>query len=144
MTFRRLIALSSGVACAVALMTAADAKDDSLYRDLGGEAGIEKITALATEQYLTDPRIKQVFGNSNMDRFKLMFAQQLCDVSGGPCEYRGHSMRDTHRGLHLTNADFNFVVEGLQKALDQAGVAFRVQNRLLAVLAPMRRDIVTR
>ena len=53
-------------------------------------------------------------------------------------------MSAAHKGLHLTNADFDALVEDLQDALDAAGVPFRVQNRLLARLAPMQKDVVTR
>jgi hemoglobin len=35
-------------------------------------------------------------------------------------------------------------VENLQWAMDKEGVAFRAQNRLLAILAPMHRTVVTR
>ena len=49
-----------------------------------------------------------------------------------------------HKGLHLTNADFNAVVEDLQKAMDEVGLPFRTQNRFLARLAPMHHQVVTR
>jgi hemoglobin len=35
-------------------------------------------------------------------------------------------------------------VEDLQRGMDTAGIPFRVQNRLLARLAPMHQDVVTR
>jgi hemoglobin len=53
-------------------------------------------------------------------------------------------MHDAHKGLHLTNADFNALVEDLQAGMDKAGVSFATQNRLLARLAPMNRDVVTK
>jgi hemoglobin len=49
-----------------------------------------------------------------------------------------------HKGVHATNADFNAVVEDLQKAMDKDGVPFATQNRFLARLAPMQHDIVTK
>ncbi|HEY1632266.1 MAG TPA: NAD(P)H-dependent oxidoreductase [Rhizomicrobium sp.] len=62
----------------------------------------------------------------------------------GPCAYTGRDMYETHKGLHLTNMDFNAVVEDLQKAMDKDGVPFATQNRFLARLAPMQHDIVTK
>jgi hemoglobin len=53
-------------------------------------------------------------------------------------------MYESHKGLHLDRAQFNALVEGLQDGMDKYGVPFRVQNRLLAILAPMEHDIVTR
>ncbi len=120
------------------------ASDDTLYHDLGGKDGIARIVDDATEEFLSDKRIRATFSDTNMDRFKRMLAAQLCEVSGGPCQYKGHSMYAAHRGLHLRNSDFNALVEDLQKGMDTAGIPFSTQNRLLARLAPMQHDIVTR
>ncbi len=53
-------------------------------------------------------------------------------------------MKTSHKDMGLQDADFNALVENLQKAMDQEGVPFRAQNRLLAKLAPMQRSVVTR
>lgn len=65
-------------------------------------------------------------------------------VAGGPFVYKGRTMHDTHKGLHLTRYDFNALVEDLQKDMDEAAIPFATQYRLLARLAPMQRDMVTR
>jgi hemoglobin len=46
--------------------------------------------------------------------------------------------------LHLTNADFNAVVEDLQSAMDNCNIPFATQNRFLARLAPYQHQVVTR
>jgi hemoglobin len=118
--------------------------DDALYHDLGERPGIAKIVDDATANFLADDRIKATFDNTNMDRFKGLLTDQLCVVAGGPCVYKGRTMHDAHKGLHLTDRDFNALVEDLQKGMDKAGIPFPTQNRLLARLAPMHRDVVTR
>jgi hemoglobin len=134
------------LAAAAALMfsTSFALADDPLFHDLGGRDGIATIVDDATVNFLADPRIKATFDNTNMDRFKGNLTDQLCVVAGGPCEYKGQSMHDAHKGLHLTNADFNALVEDLQAGMDKAGVPFATQNRLLARLAPMQHDVVTK
>jgi len=42
----------------------------------------------------------------------------------------------------VRRADFNALVELLQVTMDARGVPVRAQNRLLALLAPMHRDII--
>ena len=74
---------------------------------------------------------------------KRLLAEQICDLTNGPCEYSGQTMKASHKGLALDTADFNALVENLQDAMDDEGVGFRTQNRLLAILAPMHRDVVT-
>jgi hemoglobin len=117
---------------------------DPLFDDMGGQAGIDRIVDASVDIYLTDPRIKTIFDESNIDRLRAQFKVQFCQVSGGPCQYQGHDMRESHAGLHLTNADFNAVVEDLQDAMDKIGVSFATQNRFLARLAPMQRHVVTK
>lgn len=118
--------------------------DDQLFQELGGQPGLAKIASDTTDNFLADDRIKATFDNTNMDRFRKLLGEQFCQVAGGTCTYTGRSMYETHKGLHLTNADFNAVVEDLQKALDKNGIPFATQNRFLARLAPMQHDIVTK
>jgi hemoglobin len=118
--------------------------DDALYHDLGDKSGIAKIVDALMVNVLSDDRIKATFDNTNIERFKGLLTEQLCVVAGGPCVYKGRNMHDAHKGLHLHNSDFNAVVEDLQKGTDTRGIPFPVQNRLLARLAPMQHDIVTR
>lgn len=126
-----------------ALSTSARA-EDTLYHDLGDRPGIEKIANQMVDNALADDRIKHYFDQSNIDRIRHMLTDQLCVVAGGPCVYKGHSMVAAHRGLHLHNRDFDAIVEDLQKSMDKNGVPFPTQNRLLARLAPMEHQVVTR
>ena len=118
--------------------------DDSLYQDLGGQPGINKIADASVDVYLADPRIKDIFSESNIDRIRAELKDQFCVIAGGPCRYTGHSMEATHKGLHLTNANFNALVEDLQSAMDSCNIPFATQNRFLARLAPMQHQVVTR
>jgi hemoglobin len=117
---------------------------ETLYSDLGERPTLVRIVDDATNRWLADQRIKDTFDDVNIDRFKKRLVDQLCEVSGGPCHYTGRNMYLAHKGLHLDEAQFNALVEGLQAAMDDCDVPFRTQNRLLAVLAPMERDVVTR
>jgi hemoglobin len=128
----------------LALFPSNASADDALYRDLGGQPGITRIASNALDLYFTDPRLAHDFDNINREFLEPRFAAYLCRVAGGPCVYKGHSMKAAHKGLAIDEARFNAVVEDLEAAMDKAGVPFRVQNRFLARLAPMEHDIVTR
>src|SRR3954470_11324086 len=78
---------------------------DTLYDDLGGKPGIDRLVEVSVDNYLADPRIGEVFSESNMDRVRAKLKEQFCVVAGGPCSYTGHSMEATHKGLRLTNAN---------------------------------------
>jgi hemoglobin len=116
----------------------------TLYDDMGGKVGMDRIVDVSVDQYLADPRIKDIFSESNIDRIRMELKDQFCQLAGGPCVYKGHDMVATHKGLHLTNANFNALVEDLQDAMNKCDVPFATQNRFLALLAPYQHQVVTR
>jgi hemoglobin len=116
--------------------------DDTLYRELGGHEGLGKLVAEFRRRLLADERLAAFFRDVDETRFQQRLVTQFCEVSGGPCRQDTHNMRRVHSGVDINRASFNATVEVLQQAMDAQDVAFSVQNRLLAQLAPMHRDIV--
>ena len=127
----------------VAASTAPTAVDDRLFQALGGKAGLVKLMDDFMQRLLADPRTEVHFKQADQPRVKAQLVDQFCVLSGGPCVYKGAQMKPVHRALDITKADFNALVEVLQAAMDAQGIAFRVQNQLLAKLAPMHRDVIT-
>lgn len=116
--------------------------DGSLYQALGGAAGIESLSRGFIRAIAADERIREHFRDTDISRFHSKLQEQLCQISGGGCEYSGDSMIDSHAGLGIDRVDFNAVVEALMKAMDQNRIPVSAQNRLLAALAPMHGEIV--
>jgi hemoglobin len=127
-----------------AFATAPAYADDSLYRDLGGKEGITKIVDHEFVYHLKNPQIKAQFDDISLDHLKGQLVIFICQVTGGPCVYTGHNMAIVHKGMHLTDADFDALVEDSQLAMDEIGIPFATQNRLLARLAPYERQVVTK
>jgi hemoglobin len=140
---RTLWLLLLGVAPLHAFDTA-QAEDESLYSQMGGEKTLREAVREFADLVLEDPRINFTFANADMDVFRSEVFEQLCDLTGGPCTYTGRDMKSSHVDLQITNMQFNALAEDLYIALERAGVPYRLQNRLMALLAPMQRDIVTR
>ena len=61
--------------------------------------------------------------------------------TGGPCEYEGLDMIEAHSGMDIKYAEFDVFVSDFIAAMEAAGVSYRLQNRVLAIFAPMREDI---
>lgn len=115
---------------------------DSLYQQLGGLPGITTVADNFLYHLGRDERVVGFFAESDIDRFHQKVIEHICELSGGPCEYTGDSMLETHRGMGVADTHFNAVVEDLILAMQDAGLSTTTQNRLLAVLAPLHRDIV--
>ncbi len=116
--------------------------DDALFRDLGGRPGIDAIVGDFVPRLVADPRTSEFFKKTNQAHLKDMLALQFCVVSGGGCVYTGLPMDKAHHDMDISKADFNALVEVLQASMDAQHVPFATQNRLLARLAPMHREIV--
>lgn len=115
--------------------------DDSTYQAFGQREGINKLMKAFVQDLMADDRTRPFFQSVDHQRLVAMLTEQVCQATGGPCEYRGRSMTDAHRGMGVKREHFNALVEVLQRTMDRANVPFRDQNKLLAVFAPMYRDI---
>lgn len=140
---RRLVALILSLGLATTGVRGA-APDEQILASFGGYEGLGRLTADFVERVQKHPRIGRFFKETDGERLAAMLSDQFCDVLGAGCKYSGKNMPEVHRGLGIGTADFNALVETLQEALDAAQVPVAQQNRLLARLAPMHRDVVQR
>lgn len=120
----------------------AQAQSSALYQQLGERSGIETIVEEMLLGVADDERIAHYFADVDILRLHKLISEQVCNVSGGPCEYTGETMTVSHSNLGINNADFNALVEHLIAAMEQQEVPVSAQNELLALLAPMHSDIV--
>jgi hemoglobin len=114
----------------------------TLFDDMGGASVLHVAVDRFTDTVIADPRINFTFADTDLGKFKTLLYEQLCQLSGGPCKYSGRDMATAHKKLKIGTAEFNALAEDLYIALGQSGVPYRLQNRLMAKLAPMKRDIV--
>lgn len=139
---------SSLLCLSAALMLAAcvsqPPRDDSLYRDLGGQEAISAFVEDTVIRLLENPRIAHLFADVDLVNLHQQLVSQICYESGGPCEYTGRSMEEAHSGLAIDEGEFNALVEDLIDAMEARKVPISAQNRLLARLAPMRERIIHR
>jgi hemoglobin len=117
---------------------------DTLYEQFGEKEGLAKIVDDLYLNVLADPRTAPYFEDAPVKRIKPKLIEQFCVLLEGPCEYTGRPMKRTHAGHAIDRAAFDALVEDLQTAMDKNGVPFRAQNKLLAKLAPMYRDVQDR
>lgn len=123
---------------------AAPFPDQKLFEAFHGQAGIDRIVEDLIKINDADPRIEAIFKASDHVRLRRMLKEHFCYLLAGPCAYTGRDMKTTHKDHGIQTADFNALVENLQTAMDREGVPFAAQNRFLAKLAPLKRDVVER
>ena len=122
--------------------TARAQSDDALYQALGAQSGLVGLMDDFMPRLLADARMAPFFKDVDLVKLKTQLVSQFCAVSGGPCKYTGSDMKKAHAGYDITHANFNALVEVLQQSMDARSIPFTVQNRLLAQLAPMHRQVI--
>lgn len=147
MTWRRTIGTLAVVAalaagCSSGMQGDKTAKTQSLYDRLGGKPAITAVVDDFIGNVAGDSRINKRFATADIPRLKTMLVNQICQASGGPCTYTGASMKDAHKGMKITDAEFNALVEDLVKSLDKFKVGAQEKNDLLGALGGMKPDIV--
>lgn len=115
-----------------------------LYQQLGAQAGLEQLVDGLLLEIEQDQQIVHHFKDTDIARFRGLLIEQLCELSGGPCQYSGASMQESHTGFQITQADFDNLVRHLMKVMQQQNIDIKAQNELLALLAPMYKDVVYR
>lgn len=116
--------------------------EPTLYEQIGGEPVLRKTVEEFVVIMEQDDRINFAFGNTDITKFKQLLFEQLCNITGGPCRYTGRTMKESHEKMEVDNAMFNALAEDVYLAFDRAGVPYRLQNKVMAIFAPMQRDIV--
>jgi hemoglobin len=114
----------------------------SLYDRLGGLDMINALTESWVARVGGDDRANKKFVRTDIPRLKKEVADQLCEVTGGPCAYTGRSMRETHAGMQTTAGEFDVVMGHLDAALDELNIPKAEHDELVDLLRPLRADIV--
>ena len=147
----QLCAWAVAAACLLALPAAAQTAPTpsstapaGLYQALGEKPGITRLVDDFVNRAVKDPRIGSHFKDTKPQALKESLTDQICQLSGGPCQYEGGDMKSAHADMDITKAHFNALVEVLQQSMRAKGVPFAAQNKLLDKLAPMHREVVTR
>ena len=137
------VAMVIGVLGLVGCTTAVGPDDDDrLYQALGERQGIDRLVDDLLFRISEDARIVDQFDGIDVNRFQRTLSEQICEISGGPCEYSGDDMVTVHRGRDISEASFNALVENLQDAMEHQNVPVAAQNRLLRKLADMRAEVI--
>ena len=126
----------------LSLLSACASQPATVYEGLGGEPGLAAVVDNLLERMAKDEQIVRYFQDTDIALFREGLTEHLCDVADGPCEYGGDDMKATHRGLNITQADFDRLVQLLIYAMQEEGIPIAVRNDLLKRLAPMYGDVV--
>ena len=115
----------------------------SLYERLGQEAGIRTAVDDFYVRVVGDPELAPYFEGVDLPQLRRHQTALLVQVTGGPVEYSGRALTDSHAGLDITPSAFDRVVGHLVATLTDLGVSGEDIGEVGAALTAHRDDIVT-
>jgi hemoglobin len=118
--------------------------NQTLYERIGGQDMLYKISSDTIDIVSTDPRTKRSFKDVKLKVLKESITNFLCIKTGGNCEYEGETMKNSHAEAEISTAEFELMVQVMRDVMDKNHVSIREKNELLKILAPMKRDVVTK
>jgi len=114
----------------------------SLYERLGGKPAITAVVDDFIGNVAADGRINARFAKADIPHLKMRLVEQISAGAGGPVTYGGLPMKAAHAGMRISDAEFGNLVEDLVASLDKFHVPEKEKSELLAVLGPMKSEIV--
>lgn len=125
-----------------------DCHSPSLYDRLGGVYNIAVVVDDFIDRIMIDPRLN---ANPHVDAahhrvspqgFKYLVTEMVCWASGGPQQYSGRTMVDSHRHLMISHDEWLAFMDDFQQTLDTCGVPQQEQQELIAIVESTREAIV--
>ncbi|GAB7087206.1 group I truncated hemoglobin [Marinifilum fragile] len=114
----------------------------SLYERLGGSDGITKIASDTVDLHLKNAAISTRFSKSDITTLKKSAANFFIMGTGGPSVYEGKDMLSTHKGMNISDVEFNAVLDDILQALEMNDVGQKEKEEVLFVLYGMKKEIV--
>lgn len=123
-------------------------KKDTLWERLGGEAGVTKVVDDFVQRAATDKDLnffrdgKFALDAQGVTKLKKHLVDMISAVSDGPREYKGREMKEAHKGMAITEQEFNKTAAHLAAALKAAKVPDKTAGELLTLVASTKDQIV--
>ena len=120
-------------------------KAPSLYTQLGGYDALAAVTDDFITRLATDPELGKFFvglNDASKQRVRQHVIDFLCNATGGPCLYLGQDMKTAHKGLHITEAEWNTSAQHLVATLNKFKVPQPQQTAVMGAISALKGDIV--
>lgn len=122
-------------------MAAADSAK-SLYERLGGREGIHKIVAEVVRLHGQNKDFDRFMDEVDTKHLIEGVTQFMVSATGGPGDYEGPSLAESHAHLKLTNADFLSAGHDVMQGMKNMGCKEAEINELICMFVSLRDQVV--
>lgn len=145
-------AAMAGLAMSLALAGTLNAADPqpakSLYDRLGGVYPISVVVdsfidlLLVNDVLNSNPAIKAARDRVPAAGLKFHVTTLVCQHTGGPCQYTGRAMKESHSHLNISEKEWQAMAADFRRVLNNYGVPAKEQKELFAIVESTKQDIV--
>lgn len=120
----------------------------ALWDRLGGESAVKAVVhdfllaAVENKQVNFFRDGKYTLDAKGTERLQKSLVEMVSEATGGPYKYSGKSMKETHKGMGITNAEFDELGAVLVATLKKHKVPQTEIDELVKIVAGTRGDIV--
>ena len=119
----------------------------TLYARLGGYDAIAAVADDLVARLRADPQLGRFWahrGEDGIRREKQLLIDFLCASAGGPLYYRGRDMATSHKGMGISEGDWEILIGYLNATLDKFSVPAHERKEVLAFVNSTKTDMVGR
>ena len=117
----------------------------TIYEEIGGAPAVAQVVDVFYQQLLADPSVSHYFAGKDLARLKAHQRALVTVALGGVSEtYMGRMMGPAHADLGITDEAFDTILSHLEAVLLAADVNPTTVGKIMAILEPLRPDVVSR
>ena len=117
----------------------------TLYERLGGYDAISAVVDNLLGRLMADSQLGRFWqnrGDDGIEREKQLLTDYLCESAGGPMLYVGRDNKTSHRGMGITESDWNLFIGHLEDTLEQFKLPTPEHTDVLGFIQSTKEDIV--
>ncbi len=120
----------------------------SLYERLGGVYSIAAVVEDFIDRIMdnpelnANPQVNEAHHRVSRAGFKYLVTEMVCWATGGPQQYTGKTMRESHEHLAITEREWQVFMADFRATLDKFQVPAAEQGELFAIVESTKGDIV--
>jgi hemoglobin len=117
----------------------------TLYSRLGGYDFIARFVDTAFPRVASHPQLSRLFRGHSQDsqmRQRQLIVDILCHGTGGPCVYIGRDMTTVHKGLGITDEDWQAFMTVITRTLEEFELPKEAQQEFIRLFEERFRSVV--
>jgi hemoglobin len=75
-------------------------------------------------------------------RTRQFLVDQLCALAGGPCLYTGRDMKTSHKGLGITESDWQTTMKYMRDSMTELNIPQREQDEVITLWTGYKDEII--